>query len=411
MILGLLLVSPGQGIEEPGLLSRDTLTNGFWGWADRLSDGGVNTTLSVTDVLQQSLGARPSLGRHTARNTGSYDLEVTLDLRTLAGLRGATLYGHVEGSWGRLSLDEAAVGTYFGINADAAGRRAGDVTELWYEQALLNDTLRIRIGKLDITGGFECRGCPVSFDSSAFANDETGQFLNWALVNDPTIPFPWMGLGVILHWNPIEWGYGSVGVVDAEANPHQSGFSTTFNGNDTYFTVAETGVTPRFRSSHGPLQGAYRFGLWTQTLPTTCCDSESLYLSDKGVYFSGDQVLFKENEDPNDGQGAGVFLRCGWAEEPHRALTSFWSAGVQYLGLLRGRDDDVVAVGWAHGTLNRRVSSPYTAGHETAVETYYNARVAGWLAVSPSLQVILHPGGRGEASTVVVAGLRAQIAF
>lgn len=70
-----------------------------------------------------------------------------------------------------------------------------DITELWYEHALLDDTLRVRLGKMDITGGFECRGCPVSFDGSLYANDETGQFLNSALVNNPTIPFPDKGLG------------------------------------------------------------------------------------------------------------------------------------------------------------------------------------------------------------------------
>ena len=43
-----------------------------------------------------------------------------------------------------------------------------------------------RFGKLDITGGFECRGCPVAFDGSAFANDPSGQFLNGALANNPT---------------------------------------------------------------------------------------------------------------------------------------------------------------------------------------------------------------------------------
>jgi hypothetical protein len=70
---------------------------------------------------------------------------------------------------------------------------------------LLDGAVLIRVGKLDLTGGFECRGCPVSFDGNSFANDQTTQFLNGALVNNPTIPFPDRGLGAVVHVAPVEW--------------------------------------------------------------------------------------------------------------------------------------------------------------------------------------------------------------
>ena len=77
----------------------------------------------------------------------------------------------------------------------------------------------------------------MAFDGNAFANDETGQFLNGALVNNPTIPFPEQGLGVVLYFNPCDWWYIGGGVADAQADARQAGFTTTFGGESYFFTI------------------------------------------------------------------------------------------------------------------------------------------------------------------------------
>ena len=105
-------------------------------------------------------------------------------------------------------------------------------------------------------------GCPVAFDGNAYANDPSGQFLNVALGNNPTIPFPDKGLGAVLYYNPLEWWYVSGGIVDVLADARESGFTTALHDEDFFFYVFETGVTPQFDSDNGPLQGAYRIGLW-----------------------------------------------------------------------------------------------------------------------------------------------------
>jgi porin len=411
MVLGLVAWRSLGAAEHESLWDLDRLTGDSWPLADRLSDRGLQLSLSLTDIEQAKLEGGIPGSRRASRNTGSTDLELSADLQKLAGLHGTTLYGLMESSWGREGVDETAVGSFFGVNYDSAGNHNGDVTELWIEQALFDGSVRVRVGKLDVRGGFECRGCPVSFDSSSFANDETTQFLNGALRNNPAIPFPWMGLGAILHWKPMEWGYASAGVMDADADLHKSGFTTAFNGDPNYFYVFETGVAPRLASASGPLQGAYRFGVWYDPRPKAYAGATEAYGNDAGVYFSGDQVVARESGDPNDAQGLGVFLRCGWADSRHNDVVAFWSAGLQYRGLIQGRDDDVVAVGFAHGTFSNLASSTFTADHEAVVETYYNAKVAGWLNLSPSLQVVVHPGGQRDADPAVVAGVRLEMVF
>ena len=64
----------------------------------------------------------------------------------------------------------------------------------------------------------------MSFDCSNYANDERTQFLNGALINNPTIPFPENGLGVAVHYGPDKFWYASAAVADARADLRETGF-------------------------------------------------------------------------------------------------------------------------------------------------------------------------------------------
>ncbi len=397
--------------DDNDIWNRETLTNGFGGLNDSLADKGIDVALGLTNIYQQNNHGGISTHRRQGRHTGSYDLEISSDLQKLLGVEGGTLYVHTEGSWSRTDIDATSVGSVFGVNADAAGRRAMDVTEVWYEQAVFDQSLLIRLGKLDITGGFECRGCPVSFDGSLFANDETAQFLNGALVNNPTIPFPDRGLGAIIHWNPVESWYASVGAIDAQADARETGFATAFHKEDYFFYVAETGITPQLSSANGPLQGAYRVGVWNDPQPKANSDATKSYRDDVGLYLSCDQMLCKESRDAEDTQGLGAFFRYGLADDRKNNISDFWSTGFQYQGLLDGRDDDVLGVGFAQGVFSNKASTTYAADYESAFEAYYNVQVSPWWNVSPSLQYIANPGGAGAASDAVVVGVRSQMAF
>ena len=396
----------GQDIWE-----QETLTNGFWGLNDSLAPSGIEVGFGITNIYQLNVNGGTSTSNHQGRHTGSYDLEIGADLQQLLGIEGATFYVHTEGSWSRSDIDATSIGSAFGVNGDAGGRRSMDVTEVWYEQALLDDTLRLRLGKLDIGGGFECRGCPVSFDGSAFANDQTGQFLNSALVNNPTIPFPAQGIGAVLYWNPIEWWYASVGAIDAQADARETGLNTALHKEDYYFFVFETGIAPQLDSANGPMQGAYRVGLWNDPGPKTNSDGVKNYRDDIGAYLSFDQMLCKENGDPEDGQGTGAFFRYGYANSEKNDIAGFWSFGLQTTGLVDGRDGDVLGLGYANGIFSNNASATYTDDNEDVLEVYYNAQVTPWLNVSPMVQYVADPGGNDTAKDATIFGLRTQWTF
>jgi porin len=395
------------------IYERETLTDGFWGLNDNLANSGVEIGLGVTNIYQQNVHGGISTHRKAGRFSGSYDLELLADMQKLLGIEGGSLFVHAEGRWSKSGgIDGPSVRSAFGVNGDAGPRRSMDVTELWYEQSMFEGALLFRIGKMDLfTGGFESENHPAAFDRNTFANDETGQFLNSALVNNPTIPFPDYALGMSAFYNPNDWWYAAAGVLDAQNDARETGFRTTFHGEDYFFYIFETGITPQFNSANGLLQGAYRTGLWYDPQPKAHSDTAKNYRDDVGFYLSCDQLLTKENADPEDNQGLGAFFRYGYANSKKNDIANFLSAGFQYQGLIEHRDDDVFAVGFAHGVFSDRASSTYPEDYESAVELYYNAQISPWLSITPSLQYIANPGGAKGASDAVVLGLRLQMRF
>jgi porin len=429
-VIALFLVMPaipaaGQGGQQPsavaanaaqnepaeapaGLLDRQTLTDDWFGFGRQLESAGLAVRLTLVQVYQQNLHGGLSTHRHSGRYTGGYDLELEADLEKIARLPGGSVYALGEGSWSD-GIAPSSVESWFGVNADAMGYRSLDLAELWYEQSFLDERLIVRVGKLDLTGGFQCRGCCVAFDGSAFANDQTTQFLNGALVNNPSIPFPDRGLGAVVYFQPAEWWYTAAGVGDAQADARETGFNTAFHDEDYFFSIYETGVTPQLPSANGPLQGAYRIGMWHDPRDKARFDGSGAKHDDVGTYVSLDQALCRESDREDDTQGLGVFARYGLADGKVNPIRCFWSAGVQYQGPIPTRDYDVVAFGAAQGLLSPDMG--LSAAHETVLEAYYGIQVAPWLLASPSIQYVFNPGGDGGAGDAVIIGFRLCSSF
>jgi porin len=375
---------------------------------DTLEDNGLEIMASFFPVYQQNIHGGISQRRRTGRLSGSYDLELSADLEKLSSLERTEMYMLVEGGFSE-GIDESSVGSFFGVNGGAGGEHAITVSELWFEHIFADDFLHLRIGKIELTNGFECKGLGAAFDSSLYANDEHRQFLNNALINNPTIPFPDFGLGIAVHYKPADFFYLSVGMADARSDARSTGFSTTFDDPD-FFYIFESGLTPSFDLGKGPLQGVYRVGFWYDPQDKEEFSGSGSRCDDVGFYFGFDQMLHNENSNGRDKQGLGIFSRYGWASSKVYEVTNFWSVGFQYQGLLTGRDDDVAAVGFAQGIFSDSADS-FSEDSESVFEFYYSIRFTEWMTVSPSLQYIVNPGGDSSISDATIIGVRAQFSF
>ncbi|MHC4595721.1 MAG: carbohydrate porin [Planctomycetota bacterium] len=393
---------PGsEKIDNSNPVQSQSLTDRLLGLNDALADKGIELELGLTQIYQQNVRGGISKHRRSGRFSGSYDMELSADLQQMLGLESGALFLHLEGGWPDTEgIDEVSVGSAFGVNVDAIGNRSVDVKQLFYEGPIFGSNLTLMIGKIDFTG---------VFDSSAYADDECTQFLNAAFVDDPTIPFPQYSLGAALTYDLTDSWYLMGGIADAQADGRETGFRTTFHDEDYFFYIFETGVTSQLSSARGPLQGAYRAGLWYDPRDKEKFSDSKIRRDDTGFYLSCDQMLYRESG--KDDQGLGLFGRYGWASSKVNEVTNFWSAGFQYQGLLEGRNDDVLGFGFAQGIFSDKASSTYTDDYENAFELYYNVLVTPWLNISPSIQYIANPGGDRTASDAVVLGVRAQIRF
>ncbi|MEN6427217.1 MAG: carbohydrate porin [Phycisphaerales bacterium] len=377
-------------------------TGGFRGPSDKLANHGIEVALGATNLYQANARNGLDTRQQSGRLSGSYDLEIATDIEKLLGLRGLGLFVHGEGGWpDAKGIDEAMVGSVFGVNADATGDRSLDLVEVVLEWSLGDGSFALRVGKMDFGG---------VFDTSEYANDETSQFLNGALVNNPTIPFPDYCLGATVCANLTDAWHVAAGMGDAQADGRETGFRTAFHGPDYFFYALEMGLLAEWAAPQGPLPGNYRLGLWYDPQPKAHSSSGRERRDDVGIYASVDQMLLKENDDPEDSQGLGIFARYGCADGERNNLRGFWSVGLQYQGPIESRDEDVLGLGVALGLFSGWADDSFEADHESVVELYYRLHASRRMAVSPGIQYVSHPGSRGPDDAVVVE-TRAQIDF
>lgn len=374
----------------------------------RLEEDGIELGLGLTTIYQHNAhGGLQARDGH--RMTGSVDYEVIFDFEAMGLVNGGTAYVLGESTWND-GIGKDRVGTLFGVNGDAAGDHSIVVSELWYEQTFWNGKARFRFGKIDVS---------LDFDANAYANDETSQFLNPALINTMNIPMPNVGLGAQLVVQPVDWMYAGIVATDAQAYGRETGFGTAFHDEDYFFCALELGFLPIWDTSRGSLPGAYRFGVWYDPQPKEVFFSDlagqrrtvPLKSDDLGFYFNMDQMLWKENlGDEADAQGLGMFFRYGYANEDCNEIEHFWSIGAQYQGLIPTRDNDVLGFGFAQSILSGELRRLDGVDRESVYELYYNAQISPWLTVTPDVQYVVNPGA-DEGRDSFVVGVRLQMSF
>lgn len=380
---------------------NEQLTGDWGGLRTSMADNGIELTLSMTHVLQNN--ARGGMQTHRAhRFTGSADYELTVDTAAAGLWEDGSFYILAESDWND-GIGGDRVGNYFGVNGDAGGDISGVVDEAWYEHSLWDGKARFRIGKMDVG---------VDFDTNAYANDETAQFLNPALINTGNVPMPDFGLGAQMIFEPVDWFYLGIVAADAQADGRETGFATAFHDEDHFFAALEFGFLPELNSERGPLPGGYRFGLWYDPQPKDPFLGGSAKRDDMGFYASFDQMIYRENAtDTTDEQGLGMFFRYGYAHAETNEVESFWSIGAQYLGLIPSRDDDVLGFGFAQGILSHDLRRLAGGDRESVYELYYSIPVHPWLVITPDLQYIVNPGADDSTRDAFVAGVRVQMSF
>jgi porin len=337
---------------------------------------------------------------------GLLDFGITLETEPLGLWSGGTFFVNFINNQG-IDITERHVGDVQVVNnADAPNDTR--LYEYWYQHALFDGRLRLKVGKMDANADFA-----GGLFRAEFVHSSPGV--------SPTIPMPtWpdSALGAVVFVEPVDWLYFNAGIFDARGTGTRSGFETAFHSPHESFTIFELGLRPTLSLfGQDDLPGQYAVGGWYHSGPWPVYFNDlggrlapRAETGNAGLYVTFDQLVYREpRADSEIEQGLGVFFQFGWAPSDKNEITQHYGAGFQYYGPIPGRDHDILGLGVHHVSLSGKVQSLEERYAETAIELFYKAQVTKWLSLKPDLHYIINPGGDGRDA--LVAGVRVEWTF
>jgi carbohydrate-selective porin OprB len=269
--------------------------------------------------------------------------------------------------------------------------------EAFYTQGFWDKKLQVSAGKAE----------QVRFlDQNAFANDQHSQFVGKPFVNNTVVaseneytmlagaefkPFDLLSLSVVGASTSRPYVEGSP-LADSSKSKYDNVFSTPFLG-------GQVTVSPKF----GGLEGNYRLYGWYAGYNHSKLDSDRNFTGQKdkgwGIGVSADQQVTPM---------IGLFGRFGWNNDDVYVVGWEASGGVNLKGLIPGRDEDNLGLGFAALTPRDRYSENDPEYH---LEGYYRIAVTENLAFSPDLQYVWNPGGDSSNDGVFAGMLRGEFNF
>lgn len=375
---------------------------GDWAGARRsLEDSGISITGSLvldwSSVLAGGIQQR-SATRHLL------DFNITFDLETIFGVQGATFFADFYSQAGPNASDNA--GDFQGFSNIDLDDDVDQLAELWYEQWLFENAIRIKVGKVDANSEFAFIDAAASFINSSPGVSPT-------ILGLPTYPDPATSVNVFAY--PTEHLYLGFGLYDgAQA---VDGVATgrrgprTFFGDDRsddFFLIGEAGFTWDGAAAWGP--GRFAVGAWHHT-----GDFETFGgATDEGT--EGLYVLLETHlgSPPPGGedqaQGVSVFFQYGYADEDVSDAKHHFGGGLSLLGTFLGREQDTAGAYLSYVDLSDADGAGFV-GDETALELFYKFQITPFISVQPGLQIIWNPSGRDDIDDAVIGAVRMELTF
>jgi carbohydrate-selective porin OprB len=385
-------------------LEQDHINGNWGGPRQQLENAGIainsEYVAEYSAVLSGGVEEKPSF-----RNLLTFD--IALDMNAMANIQGGTFfiqYLHVNAERGG-SGDAGDLQGYSNIEND---RSLDVIYELWYEQLLLDDRLRIKVGKVDANAEF-------------FYVDAAGDFANSSAGFSPSVqafpsyPDPAMSVNIFATLlNEEDWsltlGYGLYdGAPGVDGIPTGSRGPATFfsdNKSDDYFHAIEASLA---WNQLGSLPaGRFAIGYWQHTGTFDRFDGNTDDGTD-GFTLSFEQRL-NTLDEPDSERGVYVFTQYGYADEHVAEIAQHIAAGIVGRGLINSRPDDAMGLYVSYADLSDDSSAGFDKD-EWALDLYYKFQITPAIYIQPELQYIINPSGDPSIDDALVGGLRAGITF
>ncbi|WP_245391780.1 carbohydrate porin [Salinicola aestuarinus] len=404
---------------EPFSADGDYLFGDWGGNRTALSEAGIDFDFNYTGEAATLLdgGYHDS---HVTKYADQFAVGAQLDLDRLAGIPDAVFQvtltnrnGHSVND--RMSDPDAIVG---GSNVQEVQGRGPvtRVTQLWYQQKFLQESLTIKLGRI-----------PFGDDFAVFDN----HFQNLALGSNQ--PGNWGNN--IYNWPISQWAavvrtdfaddwYAQVGAFDInDRNLENDGFDLRTGGSDGTLLPVEVGVTPTING----LPGAYRLGGYHNDVENRAYgarDADSTNDTSSGLFYVVEQQVSQRGGDTE--RGLTLFSMGNVNHGDTAGIDRYFALGAMYEGPFDARPQDDLGVGLAYLHVNDDVNDYvdyYNAtpagsltplpnqGHEYNAELYYSVNLTPYLTVRPNLQYVVNPSAVDDVDDAWVAGTTLQVSF
>jgi porin len=343
------------------------------------------------DVWQAAKGGI----RKGARYLDNLDVVAEADMEELVGWKGAEI--HVYGLYNNGKSLNALMGDAQVASNIETGVKAVRLYEAWVDQKI-GEKASVKIGLYDLNSEFDALDASGLFMGSAHG---IGTDISQTGLNGPSI-FPSTSLAARLEIEPAKrWKIRAAVLDGVPGDPNRpKRTAVNLSGKDGALIIGEL---------EAPLgKGKLLLGHWRYTSPFDAWQGGRGRGND-GWYVRGETPLSGTDID-TDGRGLAAFFRFGIADGAYNPFNLFLASGLNYTGLIKGREEDQLGVAFATArTSNRyRLTTPADRA-ETVVELTYRAPITKWLTIQPNVQYVINPGVEPSLRDALAFGLRTEL--
>ena len=329
------------------------------------------------------------------------DLMLTVDSRAF-GVENGTFFAY--GLYNNnTTLSDTLVGDAQTIsNIDATQHFR--LEEFWYEQRFAGGAASVKAGLIDLNSEFDAKDTAGLFIDSSHG---IGPDFSQTGENGPSI-FPTTSLAVRLDWKISHSLLIRVAAFDAVPNDpaHPKRLKLSWGEGTLFVAEGEYTLNSGTRIGIGGWQYSSQFD---PILPV----NGRKVRGNNGLYLYAEGPLYRESQGMNEGLDG--FIRLGVADSTINQFASYWSTGVVYTGLFKGRSADQTGLAIAYAVNGSDFKQSVFAGGgladsaEINIELTYRAQLTDWFAIQPDIQYVINPGAAGGLRNALVAGLRFEI--
>ena len=298
--------------------------------------------------------------------------------------------------------------------------------ELWFEQSLLEDKLKVRIGSLAV-------------DSEFFISDSSALFINgtfgWPAATAANMAaggpgYPLASLGVRVRYAPTDNLTVLAAVLNGSPadpfaadpqknNPH----GTSFRLQDPPLLMVEG----QYKYDVDGLPGTAKLGGWQQFnhyAPVFL--NPDILETDRGLYGIIDQQIWKGGDD----KAVSIFARVAGSPEAQSLIDAYVDTGIVFTGFVPNRTKDSFGAAFAYGNVSNDLrkaqaiptnpnASDVISDYCSVLEVNYIARISPGFSIVPDFQYIWNPGGRISSDAdpakpvpdAAILGVRTNISY